>query len=146
MTYVWIRPGWYQDKFLDRRLLGLPDFSSLAFLSFGQFLSLPFNTSGAYNSTCLYVYQIQHSHKKLKCATDPSVRVKCPWLSLEHALTMEWKSVSAVKRAAGLHKLWGEGRPSLAAGGGDHWLHGCIKADPYIEPPGRARADQLIKQ
>lgn len=72
----------------------------------------------AYNSTCLYAYQNQHSHKKPKCATDLSLRVKCLCLSLERTLTVEWKSVYAVQRVVGLLRLWGEERPPLAASGG----------------------------
>ena len=63
---------------------GLPEFSSFVFLSFSQIFSLPFNMPGAYNSTCLYFYKNQPSHKTLKCATDPLLRVKLLCLNLEH--------------------------------------------------------------
>lgn len=40
-------------------------------------------------------------------------------------------SVCSEERCKNLRALNVSGGPPLAADGGDHWLHRCIKADPY---------------
>lgn len=76
---------------------GLPAFSFLVFLSFCQFLFLTFTVVDASNSTFLYFYKNRPSCKNVKCATDSLQRLEPLCLNLGQTLTVEWKSLSAVK-------------------------------------------------